>query len=79
MKGLLVLLDILELQNHSGSAIPDQNTLKQTIHQLKIELNHLVSERGLSDDSVLKLSQLLDTYIVEYQLLNHKAKSRLKG
>lgn len=54
--------------------VSDQKMLEQTIEELKEQLNHLVKEKGISDDSVLKLSQLLDTYILNYQLLNYKPK-----
>ena len=47
----------------------DKAMLGRTIHSLKIQLNQLVSEKGLADDSVLKHSQLLDQYIVKYQRL----------
>lgn len=46
--------------------------LQDKIEQLRMQLNDLVNKRGLDDQSVVKLSQELDTYILQYQQLMAK-------
>ncbi|MED1723970.1 MULTISPECIES: aspartyl-phosphate phosphatase Spo0E family protein [Brevibacillus] len=44
-----------------------EDSLTRKIDQLKRELHQMVAEKGLSDPSVVALSQELDIYIVQYQ------------
>ncbi|RNB55267.1 aspartyl-phosphate phosphatase Spo0E family protein [Brevibacillus gelatini] len=47
----------------------DQITAKalhDKIEKLRMQLHELVSKRGLNDKSVIKLSQELDVYILQY-------------
>lgn len=60
----------------SHSAESDMHLLNEIIEDLKRQLNQLVSEKGLADESVLKLSQRLDQYILKYQLFHYKRKKQ---
>jgi len=43
--------------------------LQQKIELLRLQLHHLANQKGFLDQSVIELSQKLDTYIVLYQRL----------
>jgi hypothetical protein len=45
----------------------DEPTLRQIVEELRVQLHELVSLKGLSDHSVVRLSQELDSYIVRLQ------------
>ncbi|MFF2532447.1 Spo0E family sporulation regulatory protein-aspartic acid phosphatase [Brevibacillus sp. NPDC058079] len=47
----------------------DKKELHIKIEELRIELQKLASANGLADESVIKLSQELDKYIIQYQYL----------
>ncbi|MGM0712359.1 aspartyl-phosphate phosphatase Spo0E family protein [Brevibacillus parabrevis] len=51
-----------------------EDSLTRKIDQLKRELHQMVAEKGLSDPSVVALSQELDIYIVQYQHRHEKMK-----
>lgn len=53
--------------NNAGAIPLREDRLKQTIAKLRLQLSTLAKEKGLSDLSVLALSQELDLYIVEFQ------------
>ncbi|MED1723972.1 aspartyl-phosphate phosphatase Spo0E family protein [Brevibacillus parabrevis] len=52
----------------------EEKKLKLTIERLRQQLCQVVKEKGLSDPSVVELSQMLDIYIVQYQSRHVKKK-----
>ncbi|USG65700.1 aspartyl-phosphate phosphatase Spo0E family protein [Brevibacillus ruminantium] len=53
----------------------EEDKLKLTIEQLRLQLCKMVKEKGISDTSVLALSQELDIYIVQYQRRHARMKN----
>ncbi|MFS0917655.1 Spo0E family sporulation regulatory protein-aspartic acid phosphatase [Brevibacillus sp. 179-C 1.1 NHS] len=57
-------------------------SIKQKIEELRAQLHTLAKEKGFNDYSVVKLSQELDGYIVEWQQLiqsNVREKKKTKS
>ncbi|HBZ83428.1 MAG TPA: aspartyl-phosphate phosphatase Spo0E family protein [Brevibacillus sp.] len=53
----------------------EKEKLELIIEQLRQQLCQIVKEKGLSDASVVELSQKLDIYIVQYQLKHGEEKN----
>ncbi|MCM3470187.1 aspartyl-phosphate phosphatase Spo0E family protein [Brevibacillus borstelensis] len=59
-------------RNTSSDVQITAKALHDKIEELRMQLNDLVNKRGLDDKSVVKLSQELDVYILQYQQLMGK-------
>ncbi|HZG14386.1 MAG TPA: aspartyl-phosphate phosphatase Spo0E family protein [Candidatus Bathyarchaeia archaeon] len=56
-------------QKQEKKADTNIQTLQQKIELLRLQLHQLANQKGFLDQSVIELSQKLDTYIVLYQRL----------